>query len=67
MKKYKCPECGNLSDEVPCTIIGTAWIDIDNDVRLSEWENDVAYCENCNFQENTWGKDKFEIVEVERD
>ena len=67
MKKYKCPECGNLSDEVPCTITGTAWMDIDRNVTLDDWGLDVLYCEDCNFQESTWEKDKFEIIEVESD
>jgi len=67
MKKYKCPECGNLSDTIPSTITGTAWIDIEGDSELDEWELDVLYCEDCNFQESTWERDKFKIVEVEGD
>ena len=65
MKKWKCPECEVLTDFVKYKLEGYAIGDVDGDVKMGEWECDVAYCEECGFEESYWTNIKFEVVEIE--
>lgn len=63
MKKWKCPGCGKLTDEIVGKIEGTFIMGTDGDAVLNEWETCTAYCDECGFEENLWGTELFEVVD----
>lgn len=65
MKKWKCPECGNLSEIIERRIEGTCYEDTKNNIVDREWESGNGICEQCGFEEKQWYDQYFEIVEVE--
>ena len=66
MKKYKCPECENLTDTLIASLTGECILDANGETNLNYWETGNASCEECGYEENGWNE-CFEIVEIKED
>jgi NMD protein affecting ribosome stability and mRNA decay len=64
MKKWKCPECGNLTDYISAKITGECIIDVDSNSTLNYWESTGASCEACGFEESHWREQHFIVVDT---
>ena len=65
MKKWKCPECGNLEDYKIANVTGVCTVDSEGCGEIEEWEYKTASCEKCSFEETDYGYERFELVEVD--
>lgn len=63
-KKWKCPECENLTETLECVIDGTVTIDVNDNVVDKQWETGYGICTECGYTKK-WPTDNyFEVVEV---
>ena len=62
MKKWRCPECGEITEYLNASITGTCTIDTNGEPRLEFWEPSYPSCEECGFEKSMYSEDDFELV-----
>ncbi len=64
MRKWKCPECGCLSETIETELKGNCELTTEREQEEEYLETGYSNCKICGHQESRWSEKNFEVVEI---